>query len=178
MKKKEITDFIVSISLMIMSICIIVLGYFEVTDLKLILSIAFGFYAVIKLTQFIIIRKEKDVQSLFTGIISLGACLAITCFDLKMKYIILTILIWMGLMCLIKLKKADFYHDRGNKMWILRIFMLFVFIVSALLTGLNLTHESDIQILVIGSFLLLNSILEAIDPLVLYIVGVSNENNQ
>ena len=66
--------------------------------------------------------------------------------------IVLVLMIWMGLMCLIKLKKADFYHDRENKMWILRVFILFAFLTSGLLTGLNLYYEASVQTIIVGFF--------------------------
>ena len=83
-------------------------------------------------------------------------------------------MIWMALMCLIKLKKADFYHDRKNKMWLLRLFILFTFLTTGLLTGINLYYEVDVQTIIIGFFFLINGILDTIDPIVLYLM----ENKQ
>jgi hypothetical protein len=171
MNKKEIIDFIINLSLLILSCVILLFGVFGINDLKLTLLIIFGFHAIMKLTQFIFIYKYHDYQSLFTSIISIIACIVIGCLNIKNEYIILTLLIWLGLMCLLKLKKADFYHDRGSKMWILRIFMLFVFLTISLLTGINLLHGSDIQILLIGYLFFINSLLEIIDPLVVYLIG-------
>ena len=83
---------------------------------------------------------------------------------------VLVLLIWMGLMCLIKLKKADFYHDKKNKMWILRLFILFVFLTSGLLTGINLYYEASVQTIIVGFFFFLNGVLDAIDPITLYLM--------
>lgn len=81
-------------------------------------------------------------------------------------------------MSLIKLKKADFYHDRENKMWILRLLILFIFIASGLLTSINLFYDNSVQILLIGYFFLVNSILDTISPLVEYISRGIYESNK
>ena len=170
MKKKELVDFFTGISLMLLAGIILLLPTFKVNDLSFILKTVFGFYALIKLAQYIIILKEKDTESLFTCLISLGAMLSLFLVKLNTKNIVLILLIWMGLMCLVKLKKADFYHDRKNKMWILRIFILFVFLTAGLLTGLNLYYEESVQTIIIGFFFFINGILDVIDPIALYLM--------
>jgi len=171
MKKKETIDFITSLSLIILAASVLLLPTFKIDNIKIILMLIFGFYTILKLTQFILIYKEKDLESLFTSIISGGCLITILLIELSTKNLALILLIWMGLMCLIKLKKADFYHDRESKMWILRLFMLFIFLTSGLLAGMNLFYESSIQIIVLGYFFFINSILDAIDPIVLYLIG-------
>lgn len=178
MKKKEIIDLITSMALLILSFVVLLLPTFEVTDIKLVLTIIFSFYTLVKLTQFIFIFRDKDYESLFTSIISLGAVIGVNLIDFKTQNITLVILIWMGLMCLVKLKKADFYNDRNNKMWVLRLFILFVFLTSGLLTGLNLMYESTVQMIIIGYFFLINSVLDAIDPIAIYLMGVKNEDSK
>ena len=169
MKKKEIIDFIISIALLILASVILLMPTFKVDNLKTILIIIFSFYTVLKLTQFLLIFKEKDLESLFTSIVSGGCLVSSFLIELSAKNLALILLIWIGLMSLIKLKKADFYHDRENKIWILRLFMLFFFLTSGLLTGMNLFYESSVQIIVLGYFFFINSLLDSIDPIVLYI---------
>ncbi len=170
MKKKEIVDFISNLSLLTISGVILLFPTFNLTDIKLTLTIIFGFYALIKLSCFMLILKEKDYENLFTGIISIGCLIAIYNLKLSTKNIALILLIWLTLMALIKLKKADFYHDRANKMWILRIFILFVFITIGLISSLNLMYEKSVQILIIGFFFFINNLLDTIDPLVSYLM--------
>lgn len=169
-KKKELIDFITSIALLILASIVLLFPSFKISDLKLTLMIIFGLYTLIKLTGFILILKEHDFENLFTGLISLGSLVALYLIK-DQKYITLILLIWMGLMCLVKLKKADFYHDRKNKMWIFRLFILFIFLTSGLLTGINLAHDNSIQIVIIGYFFFINSILDVIDPIALYLIG-------
>ena len=75
-------------------------------------------------------------------------------------------------MSLIKLKKADYYNDRRNKTWILEVVTLILFILSGLLTTINLYYENDIQVLVLGYFYLIHGILELVDPLTIYLTGM------
>ena len=170
MKKKELIDLITGLSLMLLAGVILLLPSFKVNDLSFILKTIFGFYALIKLTQFILIIKEKDFESLFTCLISLGALISLFLIEFTTKNMVLVLLIWMGIMCLIKLKKADFYHDKQNKMWILRLFMLFVFLTSGLLTGINLYYEASVQTIIVGFFFFLNGVLDTIDPIAMYLM--------
>ncbi len=170
MKKKELVDLITGISLMLLAGVILLLPTFKVNDLSFILKTIFGFYALIKLTQFILILKDKDFESLFTCLISIGALMSLFFIESTTKNMVLILMIWMGFMCLIKLKKADFYHDRHNKMWILRLFILFAFLTSGLLTGINLYYEASVQTIIVGFFFFINGILDVVDPISKYLM--------
>lgn len=170
MKKKELVDLITGISLMLLAGVILLLPTFKVNDLSFILKTIFGFYALIKLTQFILILKDKDFESLFTCLISIGALMSLFFIESTTKNMVLILMIWMGLMCLIKLKKADFYHDRHNRMWILRLFILFAFLTSGLLTGINLYYEASVQTIIVGFFFFINGILDVVDPISKYLM--------
>ena len=63
-------------------------------------------------------------------------------------------------------------------MWILRLLILFIFIASGLLTSINLFYDNSVQILLIGYFFLVNSILDTISPLVEYISRGIYESNK
>ena len=82
-------------------------------------------------------------------------------------YLALCLLIWIILLSLIKLKKGDYYNDRKNKMWIIEVISLVLFILAGLLTTMNLYYENDIQVLVLGYFFLIHGILELFDPLII-----------
>ena len=170
MKKKELVDLITGLSLMLLAGVILVLPSFKVNDLGFILKVIFGFYALFKLSQFILILKEKDFESLFTYLISLGALISLFLIELETKNLVLVLLIWMGLMCLVKLKKTDFYHDRQNKLWILRLFILFTFLTTGLLTGINLYYEASVQTIIIGFFFFINGLLDVVDPIAMYLM--------
>ena len=177
MNKKRVSDFMISFALMIIAIVVTLLPVFKIENVRLALIFIFSFYTVLKLTQFVLVWKYKDYQSLFTSIISLGVLIAVLKVSLTAQNIALILLIWIGFMCLVKLKKADFYHDRENKMWILRVFILFIFLTCGLITSINLYYEAGVQELMLGFFFLINSSLEAIDPIACYIAGEENETN-
>ena len=63
-------------------------------------------------------------------------------------------------------------------MWILRLLILFIFIASGLLTSINLFYDNSVQILLIGYFFLVNSILDTVSPLIEYISRGIYENNK
>lgn len=172
MKKKEIIDFITGVALLIIASVIILMPSFKLTNIKTALIIIFSFYTVFKFTQFIFIIKEKDYESLFTSLIASIALIATIYINITSKNLALILLIWMSLMSLVKLKKADFYHDRHNKIWILRLLMLFIFIASGLLTSINLFYETSVQILLVGYFFFINSVLDTIEPIVVYLTEV------
>lgn len=178
MKKKEITEFVIGLILLILAGCIILLPTFKVINIKNILIVIFSFYSIFKLISFLLTYKEKDYESLFTSLVSIGCLITVFLFELTIKKIVLILMIWMGLMSLIKLKKADFYHDRENKMWIIRIIILFIFIASGLLTGINLFYENSVQVILIGNFFFINGILDTISPVVEYLNRGKNESNK
>jgi len=72
-------------------------------------------------------------------------------------------------MSLVRLKKADYYHDRKNFLWMLHIITLCIFLLISLLTAINLYYSSSVQILMLGNFFFINGILDLIDPLTNYI---------
>ena len=71
------------------------------------------------------------------------------------------------MLSLIKLKKGDYYNDRKNKMWIVEVISLVLFILAGLLTTMNLYYENDIQVLILGYFFLIHGMLELFDPLII-----------
>ena len=85
--------------------------------------------------------------------------------------------IWTAFISLVRLKKADYYNDRKNKAWIIQMVSIAIFVLTGLLTAINMSYSSEIQILLFGYFFLINGILELVDPLILYI-GKLNENSK
>lgn len=171
MNKKEIIKLIFGILFLILSCIVILLPHFKIFKLDLILLIIFSIFALLKLIEFILIKKEKDYEYLFVSVISFISAIAIYFIKSDIKMNILVLLIWMGLMCFIKLKKADYYNDRKNSMWIYHAASLFIFLTSGLLMGLSLYKDSALEITIIGNFFFISSILDILDPIILSIKG-------
>lgn len=55
-------------------------------------------------------------------------------------------------------------------MWILRIFILFTFLTSGLLTSINLYYEPSVQTIIIGFFFFINGLLCVVDPIAMYLM--------
>ena len=46
-----------------------------------------------------------------------------------------------------------------------------MFLTNGLLTSLNLFYDSSVQIIIVGNLFFLNSVLDIIDPVVVYLMG-------
>ncbi|MEG1647977.1 MAG: hypothetical protein RR325_04350, partial [Bacilli bacterium] len=113
----------------------------------------------------------KDYECLFTTFASLITFIVALKLDIQNVpwYLAVTLFIWIILMSLIKLKKADYYNDRKSNIWILKVVTLILFILTGLLATINLYYEADVQIIVLGFFYLIHGILELLDPLTIYL---------
>ena len=176
MNKKQKVELIISTFLILCGSIILVFPLFHFIKVKLIFMAVLLIYTILNLIKYILVRKTKDYEGLFTALASI--VVLIIAYFLKIDevpwYLALTLFIWIIFMSLIKLKKADYYNDRNSKNWISEVIMLILFILTGLLTTINLYYENDIQILVLGYFYLIHGILELVDPLNNYL---SNKKN-
>ena len=173
MNKKQKVELIIAAFLIICGSLVLIFPLFQFVKVKFIFISVLAVYGLLNLIKFILVRESKDYEGLFTTLASIVA-LIVVCFldvDNVPWYLALSLFIWIIFMSLIKLKKADYYNDRKNKVWILEIVTLILFILSGLLTTINLYYENDIQVLVLGYFYLIHGILELVDPLAIYLTG-------
>ena len=169
MKPKQKIDVISAALLLIIGASLLVIPKFiEITNVKTICVVVLSLFAIINLVKFFINKDVKDIEGLasfFANLVTILALAFIKTDNVPMDLSIV-IMIWIILMSLIKLKKADYYHDRRDRMWKLNVFMLVVFIITGLLTAINLAYDSTVQIIIIGFFFFINGILQMIDPIV------------
>ena len=165
MNKKELSLLIGNIGLFILSGIVYVFS----KRASLSLLIIMGGYIVNKLSNFIINFKDKDYGDLFLTIISLGIFITMFLVDLVNKNVVLIFLIWLGLCSLVKLKKADYYHDRENIMWIYSIVNLFSFLITGLVISLRLNYPVLVSVKIITIFFMFTSILDMVEAFALYI---------
>lgn len=172
MNKKQIVDLIIAIFLIACGSVLLLFPLFNFVKIKWIFLGVLVIYAVLNLIQFLLTKKDKDYEGLLTCIASIVVLIVALNLNIEKTpwYLALSLLIWVILMSLIKLKKADYYNDRNNKVWILKTITLGLFILSGLLTTVNLYYESEIQLLVLGYFFLIHGILELVDPLTVYLM--------
>lgn len=173
MKRKQIVDLITAIMLVLFGSIMLLLPILKVFCVKYIFISVLTLYGVMNLIQFILTKDSKDYEGLFTMIASIITILLIAFIEVDNSpmNLALVLFVWIGLMSLIKLKKADYYHDRHKNIWILKMVLLVIFILSGLLSVINLYYEPQVQILILGFFYFLHGIIEMIDPLVNYLIS-------
>lgn len=170
MKKAKI-DFITSMIMIISSGLIMLLPLLNINNIKYSFLIVMSIYLISNLINYVLVKSSKDREGLYTAAVSL-ICIALV-FVLNIESnpvnLAIVLLIWTMGMSLVKLKKADYYHDRENSLWLVLILTLFIFIFAGLLTAVNLYCSSSVQVLMIGNFFFINGVLDMIDPIINYI---------
>ena len=172
MKKEQKTDFIFATLLMLTGVGLIVCPLFNFTNIKLIFSIVMGIYALANLGLFIINYKSKDFEGLLTFFASIaaGVCNYIY-YDGKYPVILsLSVILWIMMMSIVKLNKADYYNDKKDRMWKLMVFLLIMFLIIGLVTAISLSNNDVTTTIVLGYFFFIHGLFEMIDPLVKYLI--------
>ncbi len=172
MNRKQIVDVSIAVFLIICGSLLLVLPLFHYIKIKTVFMGIFAIYSIINLIQYILTFKSKDIEGLLTFFASIITLVIAWRLDIEKVpwYLALTLFIWIIMMSLIKLKKADYYNDRRNSVWILKIITLVLFILCGLLATINLYYSADVQILVVGFFFLIHGVLESLDPLTVYLL--------
>lgn len=172
MKKKTKIDMGIALFLLAIAIILLLLPLWKVTEMKWVFSSVLFGIALLKGIQFLCTKEEKDYESLLSGIVCLVASIlgfVFHVYDTPLKLAI-ALLVWVTCMSLIKLKKADYYHDRKNVMWKFSMLELALYMTSAILTSINLYYSPNIELLVLGFFFFIYGLLELIDPAVQMII--------
>ena len=165
MQKKQKVDIINALFLILIGIITLILPMFIKVKIEVLIPIIFAAYTISNTIRYLITKESKDYEGLHVGISSFTALIASILIDITTpKTLFIVLMIWIMLISLTKLKKADFYHDRKDRMWKLKAFILGIFILTSLLTCINLAN-SNIT-LIIGYYFLINGILESFDPIV------------
>lgn len=164
METKQKVDMTNSIFMMLIGMIIITISAFYDLKLELIIPITFGLYTVSNTIRFILNRKSKDYDGLHTALASIVSLIvAIVIGMTTPKKLFIVLMVWTILISLTKLKKADYYHDRRDRMWKLRLFTLITFIITSIITSINLANTNIT--LIIGFYFLINGLLETFDPI-------------
>jgi uncharacterized membrane protein HdeD (DUF308 family) len=168
---KQKIDFIEGILVLIIGIISIILPLFSITSPKFILQFIMLSYTIINLFRYILVRKTKDYEGLFTAIVSLVLFISLYFINLSNNSLTLSLSVFAFViaMSFVRLKKSDYYHDRKDKNWILELTCLIMFIISGFITSINILVVSDGKIFMIGYLFLINGFIELIDPIINYI---------
>jgi len=172
MDRRTLVEFITAWILVLCGGVITLLPIFNITNVRIVFILIISLYGIIHLIKNFFILNSKDYSGFSIAFSSVVALILMLFLDVNDSpwNLALILFIWVILVSLTKLKESDYYHDRKNKLWELNIVNLILFILTGVLTSVNLYYTGDIQILVLGFFFLINGILELMDPLVATII--------
>ena len=172
MSKRTLVEFIVAWILILFAVVVSILPVLNVRNVKNIFILIIALYGIIHLFKNIFILNYKEYSGFSTAGASIFILIVMMFLDINDSpwNLALILFIWIILMSIIKLKESDYYHDKNNKIWLLNIVNLILFIISGIVASINLYYTEDIQILVLGFFFLINGVLELMDPLAQFIM--------
>lgn len=166
MKEKQKVDIISAVAMSIVGIILLIMPSFKILSMRYVLVSVYVLYAIINLVRFLITIKSKDYEGLHYFLASVVAIIINLVIDLSSaRYLALGLFCWISLVSISKLKKIDYYHDKRDRMWKYAIADLVIFLLTGILSCINLFYSTGVQILVIGFFFLINGILEVFDPI-------------
>ena len=176
MKRKQVIDLVVAIILIIMGSLLLIFPLLKITYVKYIFMGTLAVCGILNLIQFILTSESKDIEGLLTMIASIISLIILGLLEVDSNPLNMAIVlfVWVTLMSVVKLKKCDYYHDRHKKIWVLKMITLLVFILSGLLSVINLYYDHEVQILVLGFFFFIHGLLELTDPVTMYLLESKN----
>ena len=172
MKTKQKIDTVINTFLIVIALLIILLAVLKYSNVKLIFLIVMFSYAILNLLQFLLTKESKDYAGLYTFLASMAVGIIDIFFSFDSKNVLpISIMAWVSIMSIIKFIKADYYNDRKDKIWKLKIIMLVLFMIVGIVTSISLNYSDNVRVMVLGYFFLIHGILELIDPITKYLMG-------
>lgn len=167
MKKKQKIDLTIALISIIIGIILIILPLLEITSIKWISLSIFVAYTILSSIQFVLTMDSKDYEGLHSALASFIIVIAHFIWNPaeSPKTLALFLMVWIILMSLVKLKKADFYHDKKDRMWKYSLANLGLFIITGILASISFAYSVETQIIVLGFFMIINGILELFEPI-------------
>lgn len=172
MKTKQKIDTVINTFLVILGLLIIVLAVLKYSNVKVVFLTVMFSYALLNLLQFLLTKKSKDYEGLYTCLASATVGLVDLYFSFDSENVLaISLMSWVAMMSVIKFIKTDYYNDRKDRMWKLRIVLLVLFMLIGIVTSISFNYSDNIRIMVLGYFFLIHGILELIDPIAKYLIG-------
>ena len=172
MKTKQKIDTVINSFLVILGLLIIVIAALKYSNVKVIFLTVMFSYALLNLLQFLLTKSSKDYEGLYTCIASLAVGLIDLYFPFESENVLaISLMAWVTMMSVIKFIKTDYYNDRKDKMWKLRIVLLVLFMIIGIVTSISLNYSDNVRVMILGYFFLIHGILELIDPITKYLIG-------
>lgn len=172
MKTKQFVDVLIEGVLLLCGLVIMVLGICGYNRIKVVFISVLFTYAIFNFIQFYLTRKSKDMEGLYTALASILVGIGDIYFPFTNNIVLpMSIMVWAMLMSIIKVIKADYYNDRRDRVWKFKMVTLVVFMIMSVLTSVALNYNSNVQVLIVGYFFVINGILELSEPIVKYLLG-------
>ena len=166
MKKKQKVDLTVALLLTLYAIIVLIMPLVKLYNIKIVVITTFSFYGLVNLIRFIILKGTRDYEGLHYTLTSFGMLLVfLSIKNPSPRNLALVLFGWIALNSLAKLKKADYYNNRRDRMYKYGLLDLTIFLIAGIIACINLAYPADVQTLIIGFFLLVNGILEVFDPI-------------
>ena len=143
------------------SIIVVILPIFYITNLKIIFIVIFALYGIINLVQYMISKEHDYLFSLFNALIIITLSILLD-INNRERFLALVLITWIIINSLIKLKKIDFYQDKKNNLWKIKALTLGIYDLASLMIIVSLAHPNNVQIILIGLLLFIESTLEII----------------
>lgn len=165
MKKSQI-KLLSGIIIILIGVFFLVFPELGVFNLKLIFAISMGIIALIKVIEYFLTKESKDYEGILLAGASMLASIAFIIFFKEKSPLSLSLCLmgWIIIVSVIKLIKIDYYMDRKNNMWYVRMVSFTLFILVGILTSINLYYTQMVQTLMLGYFFMVCGILEISDP--------------
>jgi len=171
MKKKQIVDLIINTILVLIGVVLLILPMFGIKNIHNIFFILMIVYAILDIVQFILTYESHDYEGLYCFVINLGIGITGLSFSFSNPMqLALCILCWTVLTSMAKLIKTNYYNDKRDRMYKLRLFTLASFFLLGVLTSVTI-YNSDFAVSALGFFFYTNGVLEMIDPIVKYLLS-------
>ena len=170
-EKNILVSIFCSFLLFLLSIFILCCPILRIKDFSFVYPLFFGVYALTELLLFALSYHRKEYSNFISFLISF--VLFIMGFLMNLtespRSIAISLLVFVLVNALAKLKRADYYHDRKSRLWSIEMTILVMFIVTGVVTSLNFAWGVEAQILTLGFFALICSIFKVVELLVVYL---------
>jgi len=145
---------------------------FSLEDLSFLITIFFALYGAVHLLISLYYFKEKQFSHLLLGIIGVvffwifyfGNILS------SLKSLSSSLFAFAFLSSLVKLGRADYFHDRKSMIWRIEISLLLFFMLTVVLVSLNLKNSQEVVVLLFGFLSYLTGLFEFFEALILNLV--------
>ncbi len=167
MKKNQ--DFVSMMKGIIFLFYGVILFFNFIPNLKWSIILFFLLFMSLHFMTFFFSKKENEYSNLFLGIIGVFFTLISFFGDFTKNPQIFSIvfLSFALLVSFVKLKKADYFHDRKNKLWLIEMACLILFLISEILFCLQLHHQEEIILIFFGYNVFTISAFELLESLLI-----------